>query len=125
MNLDAIKSVNDAELLNDPEIAEILKPRRRSKPLCFAQVQKLVETLRMGKERHANLEAYQGDEQDVWRTWRLRFSLRDGAGKVMRKSIVIVDAAIASWVRDYLDAARKERPAYRMELLEDTKKQKQ
>lgn len=115
MNLDTEKAADDAALLNDPEIAEILTTRRRSRPIRFAQVRKLVETLRMGRERHANLES---NGTGHWGRWKLRFTLRDGKGAIKRKSIVIEDALIAGWVRDYLDQARKERPAYRAELQE-------
>ncbi len=121
MNLDTVKSADDAVLLNDPEIAEILKPRRRSRPIRFAQVRKLVETLRMGTERHANLEVY---GTGVWGCWRLRFSLRNGKGGITRKSIVIENALIADWVREYLAEARKERPAYRAELQEEELRKK-
>ena len=115
MNLDTIEGMDDAALLDDPEIAEILVPRRRSRPLRFTQVRKLVETLGMGRTRHTNIETYGGG---VWRRWRLRFSLRDGKGGVQRKSIVIENALIADWVREYLAEARKGRSAYRFELRE-------
>lgn len=113
MNLDTIEGVDDAALLNDPEIAEILTTRRRGRPLRFAQVRKLVEWLQMGHKRHANLEA---NGTGHWGRWKLRFSLRDDKGGIKRKSIVIDDALVADWVRDYLAQARKERSAYRAEL---------
>lgn len=108
MNLNTI-SHDDSSLSDDPDIAELLKSKRRSRPLRFAAVKKLVAALKPGKERQANLERYGP-------YWRLRFSLRIGDGRYARRSIVIEDVLTAEWVRDYIHRARSERRAFKHEL---------
>lgn len=108
MNLNTVPH-DDSGLFDNAEIAEILTPKRRNKPLRFAAVKKLVEALRPGRERQANLERY-------GLYWRLRFSLRNGDGMYSRKSIVIEDVLTAEWVREYLHHARSERRAFKQEL---------
>ena len=108
MNLNTI-ILDDSLLFDNPDVAEILTPKRHNKPLRFAAVKKLVEALKPGRERQANLERY-------GRYWRLRFSLRIGGGKYSRRSIVIEDVLTAEWVREYLHNARGERRTFKHEL---------
>lgn len=108
MNLNVIPN-DDASLLDDQDIAEILTPKRRRAPLRFAAVKKLVYALKPGTERQANLERY-------GLYWRLRFSLRGEGGEYSRKSIVIEDVLTMEWVRDYLHQARIERIEFKNRL---------
>ncbi len=111
MNPGAIEGLNNASLLENPDIALVFEPGRRIRRIGFISLTRLVSALDLGRARGANLEAYRNG-------WRLRFSLRDGKGRATRKSVVLHDAHAAEWVRDYLDQARKERPAFRAELRE-------
>lgn len=108
MNLNTITH-NDGSLFDDPDIAEALASKRRNRPLSFTIIKKLVQALKPGMERQANLERY-------GQHWRLRFSLRSGDGKYTRRSIVIEDVLTAGWVRDYLQHARGERQAFKHEM---------
>lgn len=98
-------------LLDNPELAEILRSKRRNVPLGIREVMKLVKTLELGRARHANIEKYRDQ-------WRLRFSMRDGKGGYTRKGIVIADSDAKSQVEHYLREARLARGKFKYELFE-------
>lgn len=109
MDHDSTGDQTECPPLSCGELHELLQIGHRSKPLCLAEVKALVNTLRPGLERQANLERY-------GLVWRLRFSMDNEDGKSVRRSIVINDAATMEWVREYLVWARENRRAYKREL---------
>lgn len=109
MNDRQISYLEDAEVVALPEVARLLKVKRRNMPMRFADVKTLTEALQPGMARSANLERYGN-------AWRLRFTLRLDGGIRTRRSILIYDILTMKWVRDYIAWARSKRREYKSEL---------
>ncbi|MCD7896484.1 MAG: hypothetical protein LUG50_07375 [Planctomycetaceae bacterium] len=109
MNEPEIRYQTDDEIFALPDVARLMTPKRRNRPMKFPEVKTLVEALQPGMARAANLECY-------GQFWRLRFLLRVNGSRCVRRSILIDDALTMEWVRDYIDWGRSKRREYKADV---------
>lgn len=109
MDNDSAQVLNGSDVYDDPEVARILGIKRRNESPSWPEIKRMLNILRPGMTRRANLERY-------GHGWRLRFSIRDENGGLVRKSLIIEEPWMEDVVRDYLNRARQNRREHRSEL---------
>lgn len=97
----SVKETTMADM--DEEVQTLFPPLGRHAFLDAIAVRRLVEAVQPGLKCQGNVERSQNN------TWRLRVTLALVNGKRFRRGITLPDDETTTWVREYIEKAKRQR----------------